>query len=134
MYLHFLWLGNGDRLAIAHARDVADEMAFLIGHPDLNGGNLVVVADADGLCPKQVAFPSARYEHDAVADAEGELLADVHQGCDGEVCQREQRATLAYVPAIEVVVCHQHLSHGVFRVYLRNPATSVGCKAICAIQ
>ena len=63
---YLCWEGGG--LAVAQACDVADETAFLVGHADFDGGNLVMVGDTDGLSTKLVALLGTRHIHDAVAD------------------------------------------------------------------
>ncbi len=113
---------------------MADEAAFLIGDPDFDGWNLVMVADADGFCTKQVAFLGAGYKHDAVADAEGELFTIVHQGGDCQICQGEEGASLTDIPPIQVIIGDQHLGDGMIGIGLCYPATRIGCKAVCAIQ
>ena len=93
-----------------------------------------MVADADGFSPEQVAFLGTGYKHDAVADAEGELFAIVHQGGDCQISQGEEGASLTDIPSVQVVIGDQHLGDGMIGVHLCYPATRIGCKAICAIQ
>ena len=64
---------------------MTDETAFLIGDAHFDGGNLMMVANADGFCTKQIVLFGTRDKHNAVADANGELTSCVHQGCDGEI-------------------------------------------------
>ena len=94
----------------------------------------MVVADANGFGTEVVAFLGARDEHDAVADAEGELLVIVHQGCDGQIGEGKQSASLTDITTVQMVLCHEHLGYGMFSVNFRDPATCVGCKAISTIQ
>ena len=127
-------VGNRDRLAVTHACDVTDETAFLVGDADFDGRNLVMVADADGLCAKQVTLFGTRYKDDAVIDADGELAPTVHQGCDGQVGQCKQSASLTDVCPIQMLLRHHHFCHSMFCVYFCYPATSIGCKTIRTIQ
>ena len=55
----FPWVLYCSILAVAHAGDVADEAAVLIGDAHLDGGDLVVVGDADGLGGEGVAQTGA---------------------------------------------------------------------------
>ena len=63
----FPWVLYCSILAVAHAGDVADEAAVLIGDAHLDGGDLVVVGDADGLGGEGVAQTGAGDEHHAAA-------------------------------------------------------------------
>ena len=113
---------------------MADELARLVGDTYLDGGDLVVVAYLDGLGAQEVALLGARYEHDAVADAEGELTVIVHQGSDREVGKRKQSPSLTYVTSIEVFCCHSHFCYCMMFVHFCNSAPSVGGEAVCLIQ
>jgi hypothetical protein len=81
-----------------------------------------------------VALFGTGYEHDVVTDANGELAAGIHQGCYGEVGQREQGAALTDVSPVEVTFRDYHFCYSVFRVYFCYLAAGVGCKAVCTIQ
>ena len=126
------WEGGG--LAVAQACDVADETAFLVGHTDFDGGNLVMVGDADGLSTKLVALLGTRHIHDAVADADGELALGVHQGCYRQVGQGKQGPALTNVCTIQVRIRHHHLGHRMRGVHFRNPAARIGRKPVCPVQ
>ena len=120
--------------AVAEAGDVADELARLVGDTYLDGGDLVVVAYLDSLSAQEVALLGARYEHDAVADAEGELAAVVHEGGNGQIGQGEQGATLTYITPVEVGVGDRHLGYGVVGIYFSYLATGIGCKAVGLVE
>ena len=57
--------------AVAHAGDVADEFAVLVGDANLNRGNLMMIGYEGCFGPKMVALQGAGHEHDVVGDAEG---------------------------------------------------------------
>ena len=71
--------------AVAHAGDVADEFAVLVGDANLNRGDLMVIGYEGGFGPEMVALDGTGHEHDVVGDAEGKLAVLVHQGGDGKV-------------------------------------------------
>ena len=130
----FPWVLYCSILAVAHAGDVADEAAVLIGDAHLDGGDLVVVGDADGLGGEGVAQTGAGDEHQTAGDAEGELSAVVHEGGDGEVGQREEGTALTDVAAVEMGFRDRHHRCGVTLIYFRDPAARKDSKAICAVQ
>ena len=127
-------LGNGDGLAIPHSCDVANQSSFLIGHANFHRGNLRMVSHIHSLSAKHIAFLGTRHKHDAVADAEGQLSATIHQGCYRQVGQGKQCPTLTNVSTIQMHIRHLHLCHSMLLVHLRNPATCIGCKPVRAIQ
>ena len=98
-------LGNGDGLAIAHSCDVTNQASFLIGHANFHRGNLRMVSHIHSLSAKHIAFLGARHKHDAVADAEGQLSAAIHQGCYRQVGQGKQCPTLTNVSTISATAC-----------------------------
>ena len=121
-------------LAVAHAGEVADEAAILIGDADPDGGNPAVVDDADGLSPQAVALHSTRKEHHIAADAESEVTLMIHQRRHSQVGQREEGATLAHAPGVQVFLRHRHLRHGMHGVHLRNPTAGISCKPVGSVQ
>ena len=126
------WQGLG--FAVAETSDVADELARLVGDAHFDGGELGMVEHLRGFGAQVVALLGARYEHHAVADAEGELAAVVHKGCNGQIGQCEQSTALAYVASVEVGVGNGHLGHGVVVIDLSELATGIGCKTVCLVQ
>ena len=129
-----LLLRERGRLAIAHASDVADEAALLVGDAHLDGRYLMMVADADGLGTKQVALLGTRDKQDVVADADGELTLTIQQGSNGQVGQRKQGTSLTDIGTIEVLFGNHHFGHSMGCVHFRNPAAGIGCKAIRTIE
>ena len=127
-------LKDGDVLAVAHTGDVADEATVLIGDAHLDGRDLVVVGDADGLGGEGVAQTGAGDEHQAAGDAEGELSAVVHERGDGKVGQREEGSALTDVAAVEMGFRDRHHRDGVMLIYFRNPTARKDSKAILAVQ
>ena len=128
------WVLYCSILAVAHTGDVADEAAVLIGDAHLDGGDLVVVGDADGLGGEGVAQTGAGDEHQTAGDAEGELTAVVHKGGDGEVGQREEGTALTHVAAVEMGYRDRHHRDGVTLIYFRDPTARKDSKAVCAVQ
>ena len=125
---------QGLGFAVAEAGDVADELARLVGDAHFDGGEFWMVEHLRGFGTQVVALLGARYEHHAVADAEGELAVVVHQGGDGEIGQREQGTALAHVAPVEVGIGDGHLSHSVGVVDFGNLATGISCKTVCLVQ
>ena len=133
-FLDNLLFCDGLGFAVAHAGDVADEAAELVGDANLDRGNLGVVGDVDGLGTKGVALVGTRHKHDAVADAEGELSAVVHQRCYGQVGKGEQCAALAHMSTIQMFGRNGHLGHGVLAVEFGNPTAGIGGKTVVTVQ
>ena len=130
----FCSLDQRDVLAVPHAGDVADETAVLIGDTHLDGGNLVVVGNADSLGGEGVAQTGAGDEHQTAGDAEGKLTAVVHECSDGEVGQREEGSALTHVATVEMSLRDCHHRYGVTVVNFRDSAARKDSKAICAVQ
>ena len=126
------WQGLG--FAVAETSDVADELARLVGDAHFDRRELGMVEHLRGFGAQVVALLGARYEHHAVADAEGELAAVVHEGGNGEIGQCEQGTALAYVASVEVGIGNGHLGHGVLAVELGNPTAGIGGKTVVTVQ
>ena len=94
----------------------------------------MVVGYMNGFGTEVIAFVGAGYIHDAVADAEGELAAVVHQGCDGEVGKGEQGSSLTYVASIEMIGCYCHFSNGMVLVRLGYLTSCAGGEAVGLVQ
>ena len=125
---------DGGVFVVAHTGDVADEAAVLIGDAHLDGGDLVVVGDTDGLGGEGVAQTGAGDEHQTAGNAEGELTAVVHKGGDGEVGQREEGTALTDVAAVEMGLRDRHHRDGVTLICFRDPAARKDSKAVRAVQ
>ena len=54
--MYDLFFREGLGFAVAHAGDVADEFALLIGDANLNRGDLMVIGYEGGFGPKMVAL------------------------------------------------------------------------------
>ena len=69
--MYDLFLGKRLGFAVAHAGDVTDEFALLIGDANLNRRDLMVIGYEGGFGPEMVALQGAGHEHDVVGYAEG---------------------------------------------------------------
>ena len=87
-----------------------------------------------GLSAKYVAFFGTGHIDDAVADAERELAAMVHQSGNGEVGQRKQGSSLTDMTPVKVFGSDRHLGNGMLLVNFRELTSGIGCEAVCTIQ
>ena len=88
---------------------------------------------ADSLSTKQIPLFGTRYKNNTIVDSKSQLSPAVHQSRYSQVCQCEQGSPLTNPSAIQMIRRYQHLSHSMFCINFRKPATRLGCKAISSI-